>query len=87
MYEVKGRDGTGTGAAFNYVGSTGTKNFTDDTVVAGGVGGSVTYQVTAIRSTQRGNPGQFTVSFGVGGPGLTIASVTEGTGSPMKMAA
>lgn len=82
VYEVKRR--TGATGAFGYVGSTGVKAFTDDTVAAGSP--SVTYQVTAIRSTQRGNPGQFTVSFGVGGPGLTIASVTEGTGV-MKMAA
>ncbi|MCC6230715.1 MAG: hypothetical protein IT432_16005 [Phycisphaerales bacterium] len=84
VYEVKRRDGSGTGGAFGYVGSTGVKTFTDETVVSGTA--SVTYQVTAIRSTQRGNPGQFTVSFGVGGPGLTIASVTEGSGV-MKMAA
>lgn len=82
VYEVKRR--TGTTGAFGYVGSTGVKTFTDDTVAAGSP--SVTYQVTAIRSTQRGNPGQFTVSFGVGGPGLTIASVVEGSGN-MKMAA
>ena len=82
VYEVKRR--VGATGAFGYVGSSGVKNFTDDTVAAGSP--SVTYQVTAIRSTQRGNPGQFTVSFGVGGPGLTIASVVEGGGT-MKMAA
>ncbi|MFA6043768.1 MAG: hypothetical protein WC718_02180 [Phycisphaerales bacterium] len=82
VYEVKRR--VGATGAFGYVGSTGVKMFADDTVAAGSP--SVTYEVTAIRSTQRGNPGQFTVSFGVGGPGLTIASVTEGTGQ-MKMAA
>lgn len=82
VYEIKRR--VGSTGAFGYVGSTGVKTFTDDTVAAGSP--SVTYQVTAIRSTQRGNPGQFTVSFGVGGPGLTIASVVEGTGT-MKMAA
>lgn len=82
VYEIKRK--TGATGSFGYVGSTGVKNFTDDTVAAGSP--SVTYQVTAIRSTQRGNPGQFTVSFGVGGPGLTIASVVEGSGN-MKMAA
>lgn len=85
VYEVKRKDGSGAGGAFNYVGSTGVKNFTDETVVSGTA--SVTYQVTAIRSTQRGNPAQFTVSFGVGGGGgFAITSVTEGTGV-MKMAA
>ena len=82
IYEVKRR--TGASGAFSYVGSSGVRTFTDDTVAAGSPG--VTYQITAVRSTQRGNPGQFTVSFGVGGgPGLTIASITEG--GPMKMAA
>lgn len=69
---------------FNYVGSTGVTTLTDETVVSGTA--SVTYQVKAVHPTQRGNPGQFTVSFGVGGPGLTIASVVEGGGT-MKMAA
>ncbi|GMV24142.1 MAG: hypothetical protein AMXMBFR58_01730 [Phycisphaerae bacterium] len=64
----------------------GVKNVTDDKVAA--VSPSVTYQVTAIRSTPRGNPGQFTVSFGMGGGGgFAITGVTEGTGSPVKMAA
>lgn len=62
----------------------GVKNVTDDKVAAGSP--SVTYQLTVIRNTQRDNPGQFTVSFGVGGPGRTIASVVEGSGT-MKMAA
>lgn len=84
IYEVKRR--TGGSGAFNYIGSSGVKSFTDDTVVAGSP--SVTYQITAVRSTQRGNPAQFTVNFGIGGPGLTIASVTEGgEAGPMKMAA
>jgi hypothetical protein len=81
IYEVKRR--TGSSGAFAYVGSSGVKNFTDDTVAAGSP--SVTYQITAVRSTQRGNSAQFTVNFGVGGPGLTIASVVEG--GPVKMAA
>jgi hypothetical protein len=81
IYEVKRR--TGGSGSFGYVGSSGVKNFTDDTVAAGSP--SVTYQITAVRSTQRGNPAQFTVNFGVGGPGLTIASVVEG--GPVKLAA
>lgn len=86
VYEVKRRDGGGSGATFGYVGSTGVKNFTDETVVSGTA--SVTYQVTAIRSTQRGNPGQFTVNFGMGGGGgFAITSVTEGVAGPVKMAA
>lgn len=85
IYEVKRR--TGGSGAFGYVGSSGVKNFTDDTVPAGSP--SVTFQITAVRSTQRGNPAQFTVNFGVGGPGLTIESVTteSGAGGPVKLAA
>ncbi|MBL9030862.1 MAG: hypothetical protein JNM80_04035 [Phycisphaerae bacterium] len=87
IYEVKRRIG-GSGN-FSFVGATGVKAFTDDTVAAGSP--SVTYQITAVRSTQRGNPAQFTVNFGVGGggAGLTIESVTaEGAaGGPVKLAA
>lgn len=85
VYEIKRR--TGGSGPFGYVGSSGVKNFTDDTVVAGSP--SVTYQITAVRSTRRGSPAQFTVNFGVGGPGLTIESVTteNGTGGPVKLAA
>jgi hypothetical protein len=82
IYEVKRRPGSS--GAFGYVGSSGVKNFTDDTVPAGSP--SVTYQITAVRSTQRGNPAQFTVNFGVGGTGLTIESVTTESG-PVKLAA
>ena len=52
------------------------------------VSSPATYQVTAVRSTSRGNPSQFTVSFGSGGPGaigMTITSVTED--GPVKLAA
>lgn len=80
IYEVKRSIG---GGAFNFVGATGVKSFTDDTLPSGAM--PATYQVTAVRSTARGNPAQFTVNFGIGGPGLTIASVVEN--GPMKMAA
>jgi len=86
IYEVKRR--IGAAGNFNFVGASGVKAFTDDTVPAGSP--SVTYQITAVRSTQRGNPAQFTVNFGVGGPGLTIESVTTegaGGGGPVKLAA
>lgn len=80
IYEVKRSIG---GGALNFVGATGVKSFTDDMLPSGSA--PVTYQITAVRSTARGNPAQFTVNFGIGGPGLTIASITEG--GPMKMAA
>lgn len=80
IYEVKRQIGSG---AFTFVGATGVRTFTDDTLSNGSA--PVTYQITAVRSTSRGNPAQFTVNFGIGGPGLTIASITEA--SPVKMAA
>jgi hypothetical protein len=85
VYEVRRRiESEGT---FAYLGSVGSKTFTDDTLPAGSSG--VTYQITAIRSTKRGDPAQFNVNFGVGGGGgMFIASTSEGTGNgTMKMAA
>jgi hypothetical protein len=81
VYEIKRRSGAS--ESLTYVGSSGVKNLTDDTLPSGAT--PATYQITAVRSTSRGNPAQFTVNFGIGGPGLTIASVVEG--GPMKMAA
>lgn len=83
IYEVKRQIG---GGAFAFVGATGVRTFTDDTLPNGSA--PVTYQITAVRSTQRGNPAQFVVNFGMGGGRLTVASITEGgAGGPMKMAA
>jgi hypothetical protein len=84
VYEVKRRSGAA--GSFVYAGSSGVRTFVDETLQAGTA--SVTYQVTAIRSTQRGNPAQFTVNFGVGGAGgagFAITSVSEG--GVVKMAA
>ncbi len=82
IYEVKRQIG---GGAFTFIGATGIKTFTDDTIPAGS--SPCTYQVTAVRSTARGNPAQFTVNFGIGGGGMVIASVMGGTGADVKMAA
>lgn len=84
IYEVKRAIGGG-GGGMQFVGATGVKSFTDETLPSGAT--PVTYQVTAVRSTARGNPAQFTVNFGIGGggAGLTIGSVTEG--GPVKLAA
>lgn len=82
IYECRRKTGTG---SFVFVGAVGTREFADSTLPAGSVG--VTYEITAVRSTQRGDPAQFNVNFGVGGGGgLFITSTSEGT-SPMKMAA
>lgn len=59
---------------FAFAGVGGARSFTDRSVPAGT--GAVTYQVTAVRSTARGNPARFTVRFGVsaGGAGARLAA-------------
>lgn len=78
IYEVSRRVGGATTGPFQYVGPTGVKSIIDDTVPSNS--GPITYQITAIRSTrggvERGNPGQFTVTFGMGGGGLAITNVS-----------
>jgi hypothetical protein len=73
IYEVLRSVG---GGAFSFVGNPGEKTFTDETVPQGST--SVTYQITATRSTARGNPAQFTVTFGAGGQSVTVQNVTGG---------
>jgi hypothetical protein len=80
IYEVRRRTGVNPASPFVYVGGSGTRNFTDNSLPSGS--SPVTYQVTAARSTVRGNPGQFTVAFGVGGgPGLAITQETDENGN------
>lgn len=81
IYEVRRRLG-GQGA-FAFIGASGVKSFDDATIPAGS--SQVTYEVTAVRSTQRGAPAQFNVNFGIGGPGLV--SVSEGSTQGVKLAA
>lgn len=81
IYEVRRREAGE--ADFSFVGGTGVKGFEDTTLPTGSA--PVTYEVTAVRSTARGDAAQFTVNFGTGGGGLAFATVTEGAG--MKMAA
>lgn len=84
IYEVKRQ--IGGGGAMTFVGATGVKTFTDDSLPSNA--SPCTYQITAVRSTARGNPAQFTVNFGMGGGGLTIASISgESDGASVKMAA
>ena len=77
IYEVRRRIGSGPGGLFEFVGATGQRTFIDATLPEGS--SPVTYQVTGVRSTSRGNPSQFTVNFGVGGGGgaFMITSVSE----------
>lgn len=65
----------GASGAFTAVGVSGTRSFEDATVPAGSA--SVTYQITAVRSTSVGVAAQFTVNFGIGGGGEMTASVVE----------
>jgi hypothetical protein len=81
VYEVERQIGSG---GTTFVGATGVKSFTDDSLPSGAT--PCTYQITAFRSAARGNPAQFTVNFGIGGPGLTIASIS-GENTNVKMAA
>ena len=84
MYEVLRRAGSSMSGPFNFIGQVGVKSIIDSTLPAGA--SPCTYRVTAVRSTQRGAPAQFTVTFGVGGGGgLAIASVTEM--APVRLAA
>jgi hypothetical protein len=86
IYEVKrATGGGGGGGAMEFVGASGVKSFVDGTLPSGA--SPVTYQVTAVRSTSRGNPAQFVVNFGVGGGGgFAVTSVTP-VGTGVKMAA
>ena len=82
IYECRRKINSG---SFVFIGAVGSRVFSDTTLPAGSVG--VTYEITAVRSTPRGNPAQFNVNFGVGGGGgLFITSTSEGSGE-MKMAA
>ncbi len=65
------------GGEFTFIGSTGSKQFIDSTLPAGGApGGTMTYQIIAVRSTAAGAPAQFNVNFG--GGGATATMVTAG---------
>lgn len=73
MYQVCRRTGAEGQGGFEAIGGTGAKRFIDDTVPSGVP--AVTYQITAMRSTAQGLPGEFTVNFGVsaGGSAMTAS--------------
>ncbi len=76
IYEVERRTGQDPGP-FTPIGSTGSRSFVDETLPAGPT--RVEYQITAVRSTQRGTPALFTVYFGVGSQGQRTVTIREGT--------
>jgi hypothetical protein len=63
LYQVWRR--IGEAGAFQHLGATGVKRFTDATLPAGAR--AVTYQIQAVRSTAAGACAQFNVNFGVAG--------------------
>lgn len=71
-------------ATFEYIGGSGTKSFTDNTLPAGS--STIIYQIQGVRSTAIGDAAEFVVNIGVGSGGGMMASVVEATSTP-KMAA
>ncbi len=80
VYEILRSDN---GGPFVFVATAGTKNFTDDTIPANT--SPVTYQITGVRSTVRGDPAQFTVKFGA--DGVTQSQSESSGGSDLSIAA
>jgi hypothetical protein len=81
IYQIARRIGA-TGAFVPLTG-VGTRSFTDTTIPAGTA--SVTYQITAVRTTAVGVPALFIVNFGTGAGGEMVASVVAA--SAPKLAA
>lgn len=73
------------GGSMLFVGASGVKSFNDDSLPAG-TATPVTYEITAVRSTARGNPAQFVVNFGTGG-GFTVSAVRDGIHAPAASSA
>jgi hypothetical protein len=81
IYQIERR--IGASGAFSPLTSVGKRALTDNTVPAGTA--SVTYRITAVRSTTTGEAAEFTVNFGTGAGGEMVASVV--TESAPKLAA
>jgi len=65
LYEVQRFLGPPGRTPPEFLGITGAKAFTDTTLPpAAAIRGPITYQVTAVRSTARGNPARYIVAFG-----------------------
>lgn len=77
IYEVRRAPA---GGALQFIGASGVKSFSDASLPSGAAT-PITYQITAVRSTARGNPAQFIVNFGSGGASVTAlgGAVTPST--------
>lgn len=73
IYQVARR--IGAAGPFTPLTSVGTKSLTDPTIPAGTA--SVTYRITAVRSTSVGLAAEFVVNFGTGSSGEMVASVVS----------
>lgn len=94
IYEVRRRIGAPSATnPLTLIATTGSREFTDGTIPPGESGGAdgILYQITAVRSTKRGNPAQFTIRIGAGGSlesfEFTGASTTGGEGENISLAA
>jgi hypothetical protein len=73
QYNIRRRVNGGGSSAFVGIGQTGIKSWTDATIPAGST--SVTYEITASRSTSVGSPAFFDVNFGLSASGEMTATV------------
>jgi hypothetical protein len=71
--------------AYEYLGGTGEKKFTDLTLPSGLT--QVLYQVQGTRSTSVGDAADFVVNFGVGGSSTTVTALATPSGKPAAIAA
>lgn len=72
MYQVRRCVHGTSGDAFEHLALCGEKTFTDNDIPVGT--GTLTYEVTAFRSTRRGQPARFNVNFGARGHARVLAA-------------
>ena len=74
-YEVRRRDGAGQSAPFNFIENAPERKFTDGTIPHGT--GTVVYRIVAFRTTGRGDPAIFMVTFGAGNSAEVVMTGEE----------
>ena len=85
VYQIRRRVGGDT-QPYVFIATVGEKQFTDATLPLNS--GPVSYEIVAIRSTSSSNPAVFTVTFGTGAAGQTVATiVSPPAGGAPKLAA